>query len=253
LKTWATTAALALVGVAVLAGSANGDPSPAARSAQKGEPRIDQMVVFGGGAVVKGRVRTKRTTVAIGKRRCGVAAATPLAALLRADPGPIGFHDYGSCTRRPADSAGLFVKAMRGERNRAQDGWVYKVGRAGAQPQKLATAGAADPAGPFGSGRLREGDRVVWFYCRQLSTGTCQRSLEVETDVEGSQLAVTVTGYDDAGDGTTIGGATIRVGGKRATTGADGKATLTLDRGRHFVYAAKQGTIRSFAERVTIE
>ncbi len=142
---------------------------------------------------------------------------------------------------------------MRGERNRAQDGWVYKVGRKRSPTQKLATAGAADPAGPFGSGRLREGDRVVWFYCRQLTTGTCQRSLEVETEVDGSQLAVMVTGYDDAGDGAAIAGATVRAGGERATTGADGKATLTLDRGRHLVYAAKQGTIRSFAERVTIE
>ena len=36
---------------------------------------------------------------------------------------------------------------IAGERNRGQDGWVYKVGR------RAGTAGAADAAGPFGNGR----------------------------------------------------------------------------------------------------
>lgn len=243
MKAQVWTAALALAGTATLAAGAHG-AVPA--SAQKGVPRIDQMVVFRSGAVVTKRVLARRTTATVGRRECAVAAATPLAALLRIDRGPIAYHDYGSCSRKPADSSGLFVKAIRDERNRNQDGWVYKVGR------KLATAGAADPAGPFGNGRLRGGDQVVWFYCRQLTTGSCQRSLEIETAVEGRELSVTVTGYDDAGDGAAAAGATVRVGTQRAVTDADGKAKLTLGRGSHVVHAAKRGAIRSFGKRVTV-
>jgi len=246
MKAQVSTAAVALAGAAILAASAQGSAPTQAETAQKGVPKLDQMVVFRSGAVVSRRVSAKRTTVKVGQRDCALAAATAMAALVRSKPGPIAFHDYGACSRTPADSAGLFVKAMRGERNRAQDGWVYKVGR------KLATAGAADPAGPFGSGRLRSGDDVVWFYCRQLASGTCQRSLELSTTVDGDKLSVTVTGYDDVGDGTAVAGATVRSGDEQATTDEDGKATLTLERGNHPVYASKKGTIRSFAKRVKI-
>lgn len=246
MKAQVSTATAALAGAALLAAGAHGATPPQATTAQQGTPRIDQMVVFRSGKVVGDRVRAERTTAAVGGRRCGVAAATALAALLRARPGPIAFHDYGSCTRKPADSAGLFVKGIRGERNRNQDGWVYKVGR------RLATAGAADPTGPFGDGRLRGGDRVVWFYCRQLASGTCQRSLEVDTAVDGTRLSATVTGYDDAGDGAPVAGATVHAGGAEATTGADGRAALTLKRGSHAVHATKRGAIRSFARRVRI-
>jgi len=245
MKAQVSSAVLVLVGAAVLAASAHG--SIGVTASAKGAPLVDQMVVFRSGKVVDGRVRAERTSAAVGKRTCGIAAATPLAALVRSDPGPIGFHDYGDCSRRPADSAGLFVKAIRGERNRAQDGWVYKVGR------KLATAGAADPAGPFGDGRLRVGDDVIWFYCRQFSTGTCQRSLEVQTEFENGRLAVAVRGYDDSGDAIDVAGATVHAGGQKATTDDGGRATLTLKRGRHDVYASKKGAIRSFAKRVTIK
>jgi hypothetical protein len=247
MKAQVSSAVLVLAGAAVLAASAHGSVEVTGVASAKGAPSIDQMVVFRSGKAIDGPVRAKRTTVTVGKRTCGVAAATPLAALVRSDPGPIGFHDYGACSRRPADGAGLFVKAIRGERNRAQDGWVYKVGR------KLATAGAADPAGPFGNGRLRAGDDVVWFYCRQFSSGTCQRSLEVETAFDGGRVAVTVRGYDDGGDAIEVAGATVHAGGRKATTDADGRATLTLERGRHDVFASKKGTIRSFANRVTIK
>jgi hypothetical protein len=251
MKAQVSTAVAALAGAAVLATGAQAagqDPAApgGAEAAQAGVPRIDQMVVFRSGKVVAGRESAARTTAKVGSRRCGIAAATPLAALLRAKPGPIAFHDYGSCTRRPADSSGLFVKAIRGERNRAQDGWVYKVGR------KLATAGAADPSGPFGGGRLRSGDDVVWFYCRQLASGTCQRSLEISTAVDGRQVTVTVEGYDDAGEGAPVAGAKVRSGDESATTDGEGRARLTLGRGSHAVHATKPGTIRSFAKRVRI-
>lgn len=245
MKAQVSSAALVLVGVAVLAAGAHGaDPAAAAA---KGSPQIDQMVVFRSGAVVESKPRAKRTTVKIGGRRCGVAAATALAALARSKPGPVGYHDYGDCSSRPADSSGLFVKSIRGEVNRAQDGWVYKVGR------KLATAGAADPAGPFGSGRLKPGADVVWFYCRQLSAGSCQRSLELETEFADGRLTVSVRGYDDAGEESKVAGATVHAGARTATTDGSGRATLTLRRGRHDVYASKRGTIRSFAKRVTIK
>ncbi|HEU0018862.1 MAG TPA: hypothetical protein VFQ14_01095 [Thermoleophilaceae bacterium] len=245
MKAQVSTAVLVLAGAAALAPSAHGAATTAA--AAKGAPLIDQLVVFRSGAVVGKRVRAERTTATVGRRSCGIAAATALAALLRSKPGAIGFHDYGDCSRRPANSTSLFVKSIRGERNRAQDGWVYKVGR------KLATAGAADPAGPFGDGRLRPGDDVVWFYCRQLSTGSCQRSLELTTEFVDGRVAVTVRGYDDSGDGIDVAGATVHAGGRTATTDASGRATLTLKRGRHDVYASKKGAIRSFGKRVTIK
>jgi hypothetical protein len=247
MKAQVSAGAVALVGFAALAANAQGAQAADATAAQKGVPKIDQMVAFRSGKVLTKRVSARRTTAAVGRRRgCTVAAATPLAALLAAKPGPITYHDYGSCSRKAADSAGLFVSSMRGERNRRQDGWVYKVGH------KLATAGAADPGGPFGDGRLRSGDDVVWFYCRQLSNGSCQRSLTVDTAVAGRAVSVTVTGYDDAGEGVAIAGATVRAGRRRATTDGDGKATLTLGGGSHLVHAAKPGTIRSFAKRVKV-
>ena len=247
MKAQVSIAALVLTGVAGLTGSGHAAAPPAdATAAQRGAPLIEQMVVFRDGEVVSGRVPAKPAVAIVDSRRCAVAARTALATLLRADPGPVGFHDYGDCSRRAADSSGLFVRAIRGQRNRAQDGWVYKVGR------ELATAGAADPAGPFGDGRLKAGQRVLWFYCRQRAAGTCQRSLEVDTAVDGRRLSVTVTGYDDAGEGVAVGGAKVVAGDARATTGADGKATLTLERGSHRVHAVKRGAIRSFGKRVEI-
>lgn len=220
--------------------------SAAATAAQRGVPRIRQMVVFRNGKTLIGTVAARRTWVRVAGRRCAIAAATPLAALVRSDPGPLGFHDYGTCGARPADATSVFVKRIRGDRNRGLDGWVYKVGR------KLATAGAAEPTGPFGAGRLRSGDEVVWFYCRQRTRTTCQRSLQVRPQVDGRRVEVTVTGYDDAGDGVPVAGATVRSGKRAATTDAEGRATLRLPRGRHLVHAAKRGTVRSFARRVVV-
>lgn len=246
MKAQVTIAAVALAGVAGMAASGQAAQPRDATGAQTGAPRVEQMVVFRDGAVVDRRVAARPTMATVDGRRCAVAARTALATLIRARPGRIAFRDYGDCSRRPTDSAGLFVEAIRGQRNRLQDGWVYKVGR------ELATAGAADPSGPFGDGRLRAGQRVLWFYCRQRAAGTCQRSLETEVAVDGPRLSVTVTGYDDAGEGVAVAGATVRVGRRRATTGADGTATLTLDPGSYRVHSEKPGTIRSFPQAATI-
>jgi hypothetical protein len=260
MRTQISTAGLALVATAA---SAVATAAPVAEPARKGEPPIEQMVVFRDGAEVAAKVAAKRTTAAVGRRSCAIAAATPLAALL-ATPGlgKMKLYDYGSCSSRPADSSGLFVRAIRGERNRGLDGWVYKVGR------RLGTAGAADPAGPFGSGRLRARTprgtktRVLWFYC-QFEGGSCQHSLELELDVDGREAAATVFGYDDAGKGTRVPGARISVRGRPdlgRTTGSDGEATLTFPaRGTYALRAAKRDPrtgrdlmIRSFRQQVTI-
>ncbi len=77
--------------------------------------------------------------------------------------------DFGSCGRRAADGSGLYVTTVAGKRASGQAGWVFAVGG------KLGTAGAADPSGPFGSGPLRRGQQVVWFWCKQASA--CEKSL----------------------------------------------------------------------------
>ncbi len=247
MKAQVSTAVAVLVGAAVLSTVAGASPQPTA--AAKGEPRVRQMVVLGGKVIARGTVVAKRTRAKVGRRSCAVAAATPLAALLRARPGPIRLRDYGSCSSRPGDGAGLFVRSIRGKLNKGLDGWVYKVGR------KLGTAGAADPAGPFGSGRLRERQHVVWFYC-QFANGSCQRALELRQRVEDGRLSVTVTGYDDAGEGVAIAGATVVAGEKprtEATTGADGQATVALPPGRYELRASKSGLIPSFPVKVEID
>src|SRR6476469_4270353 len=103
MKAQVSSAALVLAGAALLAPSAHGSAQATAVASAQGAPLIDQMVAFQSGKVVDKRVRAERTTATVGKRACGVAAATALAALVRSDPGSIGFHDYGDCSRRPAD------------------------------------------------------------------------------------------------------------------------------------------------------
>lgn len=248
MKAHAPTAALAVI-VAVCTATAAG---PGDAQAKRGVPRVEQMVLKRDSRTTLRTVPAKRTTVTVKGDRCVIPAATPMASLLRTSwRRHIRFHDYGSCSLRPADSAGLFVRAIKGDVNRGLDGWVYKVGR------KLGTAGAADPAGPFGSGRLRRGQQVVWFYCR-FSEGSCQRSLEVEATVEGRTAKVAVTGYDDAGDGVPVGGARVVARGAGGTvvrtTGADGRAELPLSAaGRYALRASKARAIPSFPERIDVD
>lgn len=250
MKARASIAVLALAGTtAAVAGAAVTPTSTGA--AKAGEVRVRQMVAFSSGETVAGAVRAARTTVEVKGRPCAIAANTALATLVRARPGKLTLRDYGSCSQRPADAAGLFVRSIRGEANRGLDGWVYKVGR------KLGTAGAADPAGPFGSGRLRARDRVVWFYC-VFEAGSCQRSLELSLARSGRALSATVVGYDDGGEGVPVAGARVVArreggGGRAFTTGADGKAAgPALEPGRYLVRATKRGAIRSFDTRVTV-
>ncbi len=231
--------ALALAPAAVAAGT----PGPAAAAA----PRVEVMVAGKTSVLAAARfVRASATTLAVGRRRCAVAAATPLAALaaVRRGRGPdFRLRDYGSCSRRAVDSGALFVAQVGPDRNRRADGWVYKVGR------RVPSIGAADPSGR----RLRAGDRLTWFYCRAQSSGGCQRTLEVTPlSGAGQPLRVLVRGYDDNGRGVAVAGATVSAGLQTAVTGADGTASLPPAgaAATRTVQAQRAGTVPSFPERM---
>jgi hypothetical protein len=207
-------------------------------------PRVQQMVVFRDGHALAKRVSTAATTVSVGGRRCAVGERTPLAALARSRPGRLRIRDFGACSSRPSDAAGLLVTGIGPDRNRGQRGWVYKVGR------RAATAGAGDPGGPFGHGRLRAGQRVTWFYCVRATD--CQRTLELRAKPTTGGIVATVRGYDDAGDGVPVEGASVSGGGVTGLTAADGRVQLALSPGTHRLVARKDGLVRSFTERVEV-
>jgi Domain of unknown function (DUF4430) len=216
--------------------------------------RVKVMVVGRDGDVLaKARsVRAASARVRASGRRCKVNASTPLAALVKAGL-PLHVRDYGRCSRRSGrDSGQLFVDRIDDDRNSGQDGWVYKVGpRAG-------SAGAADPAGPFGSGALPRNAEVLWFYCLHTdAAGGCQRSLSVSFPTKnaraGQTLAVTVRGYDNEGRGQPAAGARVTLGPVSAQTGAHGRATFTLPpAGSYVVQATANGKVPSFPVALTV-
>jgi hypothetical protein len=213
--------------------------------AQAAPPKISQLVAFRDGSAQTRTVSTRATKVSVAGRRCTAGDGTALAALVRSKPGKLRLHDFGSCTRRASDGAGLFVRSIGGDANRGQNGWVYKVGR------RAASAGAADPRGPFGRGLLRAGQRVTWFYCR-MRDGGCQRTLELKLTTHPGTLIATVRGYDDQGDSLAVAGAEVSAGGASAQTDASGVARLTLPTGSYRAVATKPGLVRSFAERAEV-
>ncbi len=189
-------------------------------------------------------VRAPATTVSVGSRRCAVAEGTALSALLRSRPGKIGLTDFGACTRRGRDGGGLFVKAIRAERNRGSDGWTYKVGT------RAATAGAADPSGAFGNGRLRGGQRVTWFYCR-LRGGSCQRTLRLSFRRESNGVVALVRGDDDQGRPVPVAGVRVTGGALDLTTDSSGRTPVFASEGQA-LRARKQGLVASFSERAPL-
>ena len=213
-----------------------------------------QVMVVGQDHVLRApkTVKLKPRSVKVGGKRCRIAAATPLAALV-ATKLKLGLRDYGSCGKRPRDAGGLYVSKVGGEREKGRGGWVYKVGR------RAGSAGAADPSGPFGTGkRVRGGQRITWFWCEQDQSGGCQRTLEVRPDrtsaAPGEALRVTVRGYDDQGHGVPVGGASVRLGSATAVTGADGAAVLTVPAasGRLRLQAERDGMLRAFPREVAV-
>lgn len=234
----AVTLAVTAAGVAGAQGTA----------AAASPPVVRQIVVFRDGTAPQSTVRARELTVKVGSRSCAVGAATPLAALVRSDVATLRLRDYGSCSSRARDAGGLYVSAIGPDRAKGQSGWVYKVGT------KLAVAGAADPTGPFGRGRLKADQRITWFYCKlALATGACQPTLGLKaTPQGGGVVSVLVRAYDDEGKATPAAGATVRVGDVTATTDDQGRATLTLAPGRRRLTAEKSGTVRSFTEKIEV-
>ena len=215
------------------------------------------MVVGRGGAVLSSArtVLAAVTHVRLAGRSCAVAPATPLAALiaLRKAGGPaFTLHDYGHCGASPADSSQLFVTSVGGQRNGAQNGWVYEVnGVAG-------STGAADPSGPSGNGRrLAPGGTVLWFYCQMGAQG-CQRTLTVasqdSTVAAGAPLMVTVTGSNERGARAPVGGATVTLGASSASTPGSGVATVIApsEPGSYQLSASAPGLVPSFPVTVQV-
>jgi hypothetical protein len=188
-------------------------------------------------------VRLKERTLKVAGRRCRLGAATPLSVLV-ATRLKLGLRDYGRCGKRPRDAAGLYVTRVKREREKGRGGWVYKIGR------KTPSLGAADP-----SRRLRDGQRVTWFWCEQDDAGGCQRTLEVRPDrtsaAPGETLTVSVRGYDDQGKGVAVEGATVTLGSATAVTDAAGRAVLTVA-GSGELEATREGFVRAFPVEVTV-
>ncbi len=222
-------------------------PAPAAAA------KVDVMVV-GKERVLRAptEVRLKQRTVKVGRRRCRIGAATALSALAGTRL-KFAARDYARCGRRPRDASGLYVSRIARDRASGSSGWVYKVGR------RSATTGAADLTGPFGTGRrVRNGQRVTWFWCTLESSGSCQRTLEVRPDrttaAPGETLTITVRGYDDFGRGVPVEGATVRLGSATAVTGAAGTAALTApaQTGDLALEAERDGMVPAFPAEVAV-
>ena len=229
----------------------------AAAPASAAGPRVDAMIVGKASVLQPPRKVTVRAAhVKVGRKSCAIGPATPLGvlvALRRAGGPPYHLRDFGSCSRRPADANLLFVDRIGSERNAGSDGWVYKVGN------KAGTADAADPAGPFGTGRgLRSGQRVLWFWCTLSAGAHCPPTLDVRVDAPrvspGAPIRVTVTAYDDDGKGAPAAGATVTAGGASATAGPDGTATLAAPpaAGTYDVTASASGDVPGFPATVEV-
>jgi hypothetical protein len=206
--------------------------------------KVDLMVV-GKERVLRApkEVRLKQRTVKVAGRRCRLAAATPLA-VLAATKLKLGLRDYGRCGKRPRDAAGLYVTRVKREREKGRGGWVYKIGR------KTPSLGAADL-----TRKLRDGQRVTWFWCEQDDSGGCQRTLEARPDrttaAPGETLTVTVRGYDDHGKGIAVEGVTVTLGPATAVTDAAGTAVLTVAESGE-LEATREGFVRAFPVEVIV-
>jgi hypothetical protein len=223
-------------------------PAPAGAGAASVE-----LMVVGKARVLReaAPVKLRARSVRVGGRRCAVGRATPLS-VLAGTRLALRVQDYGSCGRSPADAGALYVTRVGPDRRGGPRGWVYKVGN------RAGTTGAADPSGPFGTGRRLRGGRLLWFWCVQDRSTGCQRTLDARPErsavAPGAPLRVTVRGYDDNGRGMPVAGALVRLGAATALTGADGVATVTApaepDKVR--VIAERDGMVRSFPARVAI-
>ena len=227
-------ALVAALGVGVTAAPAGAAVAPRVEVMVAGKTRVLRAPVT---------VRAAAFTLALGPRRCAVAAGTPLAALEAARRGARGpgyrVLDFGSCSDRPGDAASLYVSRIGPDLRGGPNGWVYKIGR------RTPGIGAAD----LGA-RVRSGSRVTWFYCRTQRTGGCQRTLElavVPALAPSGDVLVRVRGYDDNGRGVPVAGATVRAAGQASISDSAGLARITPPGpGRYRVSADKSGTVAAF-------
>jgi hypothetical protein len=221
-----------------------------------------QLQVVGKSAILAGpkKVTASSFTTNVGsgsrRRSCTVAAGTPLAAIKAAGI-TVGIKDFGACSRKAADSASLYVDSIRSVAGTGMQGWSYKV------DNRAGTAGAADPSGPFGSGLIKSGSRVLWFWCvYDPTTYACQRNLVITAPARGSvgvPLTVSVKACDDSG--ACIAASNVRVsidGSESVVTSNAGTASFTpAAAGKHVVTAAdaSSGVARrpdAFSESVTV-
>jgi hypothetical protein len=216
-------------------------------AARAGGARVQVMVVGRSGTTVKAStLQARPTVVRLSGRACKVPGSTPLAALVATlDRNRVGHHlrDFGSCERRRASSSGqLFVDRIAKDRNRGQDGWVYKVN------DFARSVGAADVAGP----RLRDGDRVLWLYCDlDPASRSCQRSLRAVPDATsgppGGPVRVRVRAYDNERRRSDAAGARVTLGPLAAVADANGVAVLNAPApGRYALSASAAGAVPSF-------
>jgi hypothetical protein len=243
--------ALAAGALVLSAGGAAAARGPARAHPAAYAPLVQAMVLGAGGTVLAGDrwVYAAQASITVGRRSCGVAGGTPLAVLaaVRAAGGP-GFavRDYGRCNSSVRGSGQLFVYSLGGEPNRGQSGWEYKVeGIAG-------SAGAADPSGPAGDGRLISArERVLWFWCQARASG-CQRTLAVgparSYAPRGGRLTATVWGQDNEGRSVPIAGARVTLGASVAYSDRHGQATLRVPAlaGGYWLTATRTGTGPAF-------
>ena len=218
--------------------------APAASAATP--PEVRHLVAFRSGTTHQSSVTASPTVVRVRGRRCGVAAGTALAALVRREP-MVRLRDFGSCSRRRRDAGGLFVSAIGSEANFQRSGWVYKVNN------RLATTGAADPSGPFGRGRIRDGSKITWLYCR-YRRGGCQRTLDVRLVPTPGLLTVQVLSYDDRGRAQLVAGASVKgLSSPPARTGPDGLVRFPSSSSSQYnVWASLPGAVRSHTETAVV-
>ncbi len=218
--------------------------------------RVNVMVVGPKGQLAGASLlRARSGTVRAGKKRCKVAANTPLAALVAASRrNKFGFRikDFGSCSKRmAASSSQLFVNKIGSFSNKGSDGWFFKVN------DKAGTTGSADPSGPFGNGRLSSGDRVAWFYCKyKKSSGSCQRTLRLVSNTtarKGKRYKVKVVGYDNSKRGRAIRKARVSLGGQTALTDNKGRASFKpRQKGKLKLTALRRGMVPAFPVQVKV-
>ncbi|MEI7888767.1 MAG: hypothetical protein WCI34_00535 [Actinomycetes bacterium] len=200
---------------------------PLAGSASATGPKVSTVIANRSGIVFGPKTteaHTFITQVGSSKRRCQIAQGTPLAALKGTG---VVFHlkDFGRCSMSTSASAGLFLDKLLNTTNTGTSGWTFKVNN------RAGTAGAADPSGPFGTGPLATGDKVIWFWCVFDANWACQRNLALvapSTAAAGSSISVEVRAYNDEGTWIPGVGARVSIGTTNVVSGPSGTVTIQV-------------------------